>query len=227
MRILAEINLEGLARGVKSLQMAWRLFGDILEALKKCTPHVKKDLRKAKRMLAWLNSRIKHFIKARRHPSKSWTFIQMKKIERTVKCDRINTKQFKTAQQGFWGSTLPKASRLIINLVSDTQEQKTCQKVWRDSRWSRVFSEDKSIANILKSDLFVSSRLVEKLEEITHQNLSLWDQYQRNCCKWKCCQGKLRGKWIEMEMNKLPRPDNIKEFWKKSRTVFFKKKPNY
>ena len=70
-RILAEKNLEGLARGVKSLQMAWRLFGDILEALKKCIPPVKKDLRKGKRMLAWLNSRIKQIIKARRHPSKS------------------------------------------------------------------------------------------------------------------------------------------------------------
>jgi len=70
-RILAEKDLEGLARGVKSLQMAWRVFGDILEALKKCIPHVKKDLRKAKRMLAWLNSRIKKTIKARRHPSKS------------------------------------------------------------------------------------------------------------------------------------------------------------
>lgn len=45
-------NLKGLAGGAKSLQMAWRLFGDILEALKKCIPHVKKDLRKDKRILA-------------------------------------------------------------------------------------------------------------------------------------------------------------------------------
>lgn len=71
MRTVAEKNVEGLARGIKSLQMAWRLFGDILEALKKCIPHVKKDLRKGKRMLAWLNSRIKQITKARRHASKS------------------------------------------------------------------------------------------------------------------------------------------------------------
>ena len=53
------------------MQMDWRLLGDMLEALKKCIPHVKKDLRKGKRTLAWLNSRIKDIIKARRHPSKS------------------------------------------------------------------------------------------------------------------------------------------------------------
>ena len=39
--------------------------GDILEALKKCAPHVKKDLGKSRRMLALLNSKIKQIIKAR------------------------------------------------------------------------------------------------------------------------------------------------------------------
>lgn len=56
------------------MQMAWRLFGDILEALKKCIPHVKKDLRKGKRMLAWLNSRITQIIKARRQSFKKLNF---------------------------------------------------------------------------------------------------------------------------------------------------------
>lgn len=64
-------KLKGLAKGVKSLQMAWRLFGDILEALKKCIPHVNKDLRKGKRMLVLLNSKMKQIVKARRHPLKS------------------------------------------------------------------------------------------------------------------------------------------------------------
>lgn len=54
--------------------MAWRLFGDILEALKKCIPHVKKDLRKGKRMLAWLKSRITQIIKARRQSFKKLNF---------------------------------------------------------------------------------------------------------------------------------------------------------
>lgn len=62
---------DGLAGGIQSLQMAWRPLGDILEAFKKCIPHVKKSLRKGERMLALLNSRIKQIIKSRRHPSKS------------------------------------------------------------------------------------------------------------------------------------------------------------
>lgn len=64
-------KLKGLAKGVKSLQMAWRLFGDILEALNKCIPHVNKDLRKGKRMLVLLNSKMKQIVKARQHPLKS------------------------------------------------------------------------------------------------------------------------------------------------------------
>lgn len=58
-RTLAQKKSEGLAEGIQSLQRAWRCFGDILKAFRKCIPHVKKALRKGERMLALLNSRIK------------------------------------------------------------------------------------------------------------------------------------------------------------------------
>lgn len=70
-RILAQKKSEGSAGGIQSLQRAWGPFGDILKAFKKCIPHVKKAFRRDERMLALLNSRIKQFIKARRHTSKS------------------------------------------------------------------------------------------------------------------------------------------------------------
>lgn len=40
-RILAQNKSEGSAGEIQSLQMAWGPFRDILEAFKKCIPHVK------------------------------------------------------------------------------------------------------------------------------------------------------------------------------------------
>lgn len=67
-RILAQKKSEGLAGRIQSLQIAWTPFGDMLEALKKYIPDMKKASRKGERLL---NSRIKQIIKTRRHPSKS------------------------------------------------------------------------------------------------------------------------------------------------------------
>lgn len=89
-----------------------------------------------------------------------------------------------------------------------------------------MFSEDKSIAHILKSDLFVSAFTVEELEEVpTPRPFFVGDASEELV---EVLPGEVMGQ-VDWNEDEQVAKTNVQEFWKNSKIFiyFFFKKPKY